>query len=357
MTSISPVAAIVMPGARASSSKNPVMIIFDHATSPLGSIFASASPSVFSGALLVTNTNTLWELQPVEVAATPVPTNHSFATVADVEAGVFAAEGVAVPDMQAWLRSNDLALVISRNITRRDRADREQPYNLRVPGGVQALGTNTGSVYNISYIQFYQADQLRGVTFNTTNPVPGRRVLAMPMHDFAATNHNVPITNNIPGATRLGLDGSQASFVPARRAMSHQTTDNSGQHVVRERYWITYQPGEIRTCAVCHGLNTTDQTGATVPTNQPAALRSLLRYWKDKTGYAKVLSASETNGGFRLNISGGTTRTNIVEASAALGSTNLWSPIFTNASSSNGLYHFLDPNTNIPQRFYRIAVP
>ena len=98
------------------------------------------------------------------------------------------------------------------------------------------------------------------------------------MHDFAATNFNVPITNNIPGATRLGLDGSQATFLPARRAMTHQTVNTNGQEAVRERYWLTYQPGEIRTCAVCHGLNEADQRNQPLPTNSPAALRSLLRY-------------------------------------------------------------------------------
>src|SRR4029077_17124839 len=111
--------------------------------------------------------------------------------------------------MQSWLRANNLALVGSRNVTARDRADREQPYNLRVPGGVQTLGTNTGKVYDIGYIQFLQADQLRGLTFGTTNPVPGRRVLATPMHDTAAVAFNVPTANGPAGATRLGLDGSQ----------------------------------------------------------------------------------------------------------------------------------------------------
>ena len=197
---------------------------------------------------------------------------------------------------------------------------------------------------------------MRGLTYNTTNPVPGRRVLAMPMHDVNA-NFNVPITNNVPGGTRLGLDGSQATFVPARRAMTPQTTDNSGQHVVRERYWITYQPGEIRTCAVCHGLNTQDQTGGALPTNAPAALRSLLRHWKDQTGYAKILSGGQTNGGFRVNVSGGTARTNVLEASSNLSLSNSWSPILTNASSSNGLYWLLDPAPTNMQRFYRIAVP
>jgi hypothetical protein len=310
----------------------------------------------FNGSTLVTQTNGLWELSPVEVVVRAMPP-HQLAPVAAIEANVFAQEGVPLADMQAWLRSNDLALVVSRNVTMRDRADREQPFNLRVPGGVQTLGTNApGGIYDISYIQFMQADQLRGLTYNTTNPVPGRRVLAMPMHDVAATNFNVPVTNNVPGATRLGLDGSQATFVPARRAMTHQTTATNGQHVVRERYWITYQPGEIRTCAVCHGLNVFNQANAPIATNSPAALRSLLRHWKDQVGYAKILSVGKTNGGFRLDISGGTTRTNVLEASSDL-TANSWTPILTNNGSTNGLYWLLDPAPTNTQRFYRISAP
>ena len=310
----------------------------------------------FSGSLSITNTNVLWELQAAEIVTRAAPSSATSSSVAAVEAAVFAKEGVPVADMQAWLRSNDLALVVSRNVTRRDRADREQPFNLRVPGGVQTLGTNTGKIYDITYIQFFQADQLRGLTYGTTNPVPGRRVLAMPMHDAAATKFNVPITNNVAGATRLGLDGSQASFVPARRAVTHQTTDNSGQQAVRERYWLTYQPGEIRTCAVCHGLNVSDQLGNSVPTNQPAALSSLIRYWKDQAGYARILSAAPTNGGLRIDVSGGSARTNVLEVSSDL-TQNIWTPLLTNNGSTNGLYWLLDPSPTNAQRYYRIAVP
>jgi hypothetical protein len=49
---------------------------------------------------------------------------------------------------------------------------------------------------------------------------------------------------------------------------------------VRERNWITFQPGEIRTCASCHGLNSKDQAGGLTPMNKPEALRSLMQYWK-----------------------------------------------------------------------------
>ena len=37
---------------------------------------------------------------------------------------------------------------------------------------------------------------------------------------------------------------------------------SDGTPVVRERYWITAQPGEVRACDGCHGVNTTNQAGA-----------------------------------------------------------------------------------------------
>jgi mono/diheme cytochrome c family protein len=272
-----------------------------------------------------------------------------------IEARVFSEEGVIVPDMQAWLRSNNLALLVSRNVTARDRADREQPFNLRVPGGAQTLGTNAGKIYDIAYLQYYQADQLRGLTYGGANPVPGRRVIGVPMHDPAALAFNLPATNAPMGATRLGLDGSQAAFVPARRAMTHQTTDATGQHVVRERYWLTYQPGEIRTCATCHGLNQADQAGRPLPTNAPAALRDLLRYWKRETGYAKILSGVPTGNVFRANITAPPQQTNVLEATSDFMS---WAVIGTNFGTTNGLFWLDDSDyTNTPARFYRVKRP
>jgi 2-haloacid dehalogenase len=69
--------------------------------------------------------------------------------------------------------------------------------------------------------------------------------------------------------------------------------------VVRERYWITLQPGEIRTCTSCHGVNSHDQQGRAEPTNPPEALRTLLRYWKtDLGGGAFVVRAFGERLGF-----------------------------------------------------------
>ena len=79
--------------------------------------------------------------------------------------------------------------------------------------------------------------------------------------------------------SRLGPD-----ILPARRAMTWQLTDPGGTAVVRERYWLTFQPGEIRTCASCHALNTRDQMNRSVPTNKPEALGELMRYYRQVAG-------------------------------------------------------------------------
>jgi hypothetical protein len=82
----------------------------------------------------------------------------------------------------------------------------------------------------------------------------------------------------------IAPDGSMAALVPARRALSWQLTDPNGAGVVRERNWVSFQAGEIRVCASCHGINTASHTGATSPTNTPQALAQLLAEWKSGPG-------------------------------------------------------------------------
>ena len=62
--------------------------------------------------------------------------------------------------------------------------------------------------------------------------------------------------------------------------MTWQLTDANGVGVVRERYWLTFAPGEIRSCTSCHGINEETQADTPVPTNTPLALIQLLNYWK-----------------------------------------------------------------------------
>ncbi len=226
---------------------------------------------------LVAYTGQLWELDPVEVRPRPRPAPVT-AHVPGVERRVFAEEGVDLKVFQTYLRLHNLALIVSRDVTARDRGDQQQPFNLRIPGGTQTLGTD-GKIYDLAHLQLYQADLIRGIGLRPGSaPRDGRRPLAQRLHDPLADNP--PNPGGPPASVPIAPDGSVAAFVPARRALSWQTTDPVGNPVVRERYWITFQPGEIRTCFACHGINTADQANRPAPTNAPAALRTLLQHWK-----------------------------------------------------------------------------
>ena len=222
---------------------------------------------------LVSYNGPLWELNPVELKPRVRPSKTLHAAVPAPEAQVFSEENVDVGQFTDWLKSKDLAVAVSRNVTQRDKADRQQPYQLRVRGGASAV-PKSGPVYDVSHMQFFQGDQLRGIG-GTASPRAGRRVIAQVMHDANASN---PFTG-VSGAVTIAPDGSMAALVPARRAMTWQMT-NAQTPVVRERYWLTFQPGEVRVCGSCHGVNKTSQTGATEPQNPPEGLRQLLRQWK-----------------------------------------------------------------------------
>jgi hypothetical protein len=250
--------------------------------------------SYWSPDVMVTYSGLLWELNPVEVRQRPAPPFTQHPPLAGPEQQMFAQAGVDVGALQAYLVQNNLALIISRDVTTRDDADTQQPFNLRVPNGVQSTG-KSGKIYDITHLQIFQADQLRGWTGCCGDePLAGRRVLAQYLHDRAAVTAN-PVLSNAPKASvALATDGSYAAFVPARRAMTWQLTDAQGNGVVRERYWLTFQPGEIRMCASCHGLSEKDQAGRLAPTNAPKALLDLLVYWKGQTGGNPVPTLTPT---------------------------------------------------------------
>ncbi len=221
---------------------------------------------------LLSYSGPLWEMNPVELRPRNKPARRA-ATLPAPEQQVFNDEGVNVAAFQDYLRQNELALMVSRNVTLRDKADLDQPYNLRIRGGASAV-PSPGKVYDVSHLQFYQADQIRGIG-GTTSPTAGRRVLAQVMHEPKAAN---PF-QGVKGAVALAADGSVAALIPARRAMTWQLTSGATP-VVRERYWLSFQSGEIRVCASCHGINQKAQTGATEPQNPPEGLRRLLRLYK-----------------------------------------------------------------------------
>ena len=235
--------------------------------------------SFYVGSTLVSYNGPAWELDPAEVVAHSMP-SAATSPVDPIEAGVFTANGVDIPTFQNYLVSHNAALSVSRNVTKRDRHDRQQPFNLKIGWSSTQTVATAGTLYNISWIQFFQADLLRGYLLGGGTPAPGRRVVATPLHD--TLSENVATAGAPTGALRLGDDGSFAAILPAGKGVTWHLLDNDAAKTsqVKERFWITFQPGEIRTCTNCHGINTADQVGAPKPTNSPQALATLLQFWK-----------------------------------------------------------------------------
>lgn len=233
----------------------------------------------------------LWEMEAVEVVARTRPGQPPAMEPPAPELSVFAQQNVDIAAFKSWMAQRDLALIVSRNVTSRDDADVFQPLNLKVPGGVESRSAKkpNGTVYNVANLQIMQADQIRGYSSRG-----GRRNIAQPLHDLPVQNPNPGV---VPGSVKIGLDGSTAAFVPARRALTWQLTDPQGEPIVRERMWLTMQPGEVRVCATCHGSNEKDQAGrakdAAALNNPPEALRQLLTAWKQMPGAQQSLSNAQ----------------------------------------------------------------
>lgn len=220
----------------------------------------------------------LWEMDAVELRPRVIPPITAAASLPMPEATIFQQEIVDPEVFRDWLRTRKLAVIVIRNATRRDAADKQQPFALRVPGGTQTTSPTTpgAQLYDIDKLQIFQGDQVRGKG-GLINPQPGRRVLARPLHEGAFPDLQAP---GFVGAYPISPDGSIAAIVPAERALTWQSLAPNGAPVVRERVWLSMRAGEIRSCPACHGVNDSDQAGQSSPTNPPEALRLLLQRWK-----------------------------------------------------------------------------
>jgi Hydrazine synthase alpha subunit middle domain len=217
----------------------------------------------------------LWELQPVELRPRPRPPLRNKG-IEGPEQGVLSQLGVNVNELQNFLRAQDVALVVARNVTSRDRNDKQQPFNLRVPNGTQTVA-NGGKVWDISGMQFLQGNAIRGYT---SRALPGRRILPEILFSRLGFNNLKSMWSR--GNFKIAPDGSVAAIVPARRAMTWQLMSPQGQPVVRERVWVTFKPGEVRACGSCHGANTANQVGRPEPQNSPQALRGVIQYLRSQ---------------------------------------------------------------------------
>jgi hypothetical protein len=282
--------------------------------------------------VLVTQTNLLWELDPVEVIVRVPPAQYSVPIPAP-ELAAFSAAGVEVPSFQNYLITHQLALIVSRDVTTRDHADRQQPFNLRIAGTSHQTVGAPGQIYDVAWLQIFQADQLRSLNFGQpSNPRQGRRVLAQHLHDPAVDNP--PNAYGPIGSVQLGTDGSSAALVPARRALSWQLTDANGTGVVRERYWLTFAPGEIRSCTSCHGINQTDQAGHPAPTNTPMALVGLLNFWKTNVAVAAGTVISQQTDFFQITFTHRPAETGLTYHVQASDDLEQWSDIASYSGSN-----------------------
>jgi hypothetical protein len=225
----------------------------------------------------VTRTANLWQLQPVEVIARTIPPALTV-PLETPEASIFIRAGVSPSGFRTWLHDENKALLSCRNVTTRDQADRQQLVNLAVQEG--ATSTAPGEpVHTVERVQFFQGEYLRAYAATEGSaPKAGRRITARTMRAEAFTGN--PPSAAPAGSTPVAHDGSMAAIVPAGRAVSWELANDDGDAVVRERYWLSFNAGELRACTSCHGVNTRDQLGRPPSTNPPEALNTLLTYWK-----------------------------------------------------------------------------
>jgi hypothetical protein len=286
-------------------------------------------PSLYTN---VNQTHLLWELDPVEVYARPRPVPFSVPLAAP-ELAAFAAAKVDVATFQKYLTTHELALIVSRDVTTRDKADHQQPFNLNIAGTQHTTIGAPGKIYSVAWLQLFQADQLRSFNYGSPgNPGYGRRVLAQYLHDPGVDN---PAHAAAPIASvQLGPDGSSAAIVPARRAMTWQLADTNGVGVVRERYWLTFAAGEIRTCTSCHGINETDQATNSVPTNTPLALIQLLNYWKTNSTVQSTITTAQGAPYFQMSFVRRPAETGVTYHVQASTNMTSWSDIATYAGTN-----------------------
>ncbi len=224
----------------------------------------------------------LLEVWPEPIVTRSKPAARAEYQVDPIEKEVIEEEGVDIEALRTWLIENDLALLAIRDVTKRDRADVQQPFNLRVPNGVESIASE-GTIYDISHFQFFQGTYTKGY-FDRS----GRRVYYSPLGN-SATHSNLDDVNPYAadgpdGSITIESDGSVAAFVPAVRSLSWQTVSPDGSSVIEERQPLAFAPGEIMTCPGCHGINKKSHDGSLNPTNKPESLRKLLSFWKNRFG-------------------------------------------------------------------------
>ena len=241
------------------------------------------------------------EVDVVEIVERPRPIPRPEYEITSIEKEIMEEEGVSETELREWMIDNNLAMIVIRDATERDAGENQQPFNLRVPDGTSTTPVE-GKVYDISHFQIFTAELLRA--YGLKHYI-GRRVLAAPLRD-GEHHPNIEDLNMFDpqgpeASVKIREDGSVAAFVPATRAITWQTVAPDGEGIVRERQWVTFAPGEIRTCEGCHGINNLSHSGRIAPQNKPEAMRDLLQQWKALGGGTDSEKETDVPGKFSVN--------------------------------------------------------
>jgi hypothetical protein len=103
------------------------------------------------------------------------------------------------------------------------------------------------------------------------------------------------------------------------------------------RYWLTFAPGEIRTCTSCHGINEETQANGPMPTNTPLALIKLLNYWKTNAVLVPAVAAGQGTNYFQITFVHRPAESGVTYHVQASGDLAAWSDIATYSSSNSVL--------------------
>src|SRR5213075_1211716 len=90
----------------------------------------ATAQSYYDPSTLVTFSGAMWEQQPVEVYARATPPNTAYPGIAAPEMGAFTQTSTNPTTFLNYIKQNNLGVIVVRNATARDAADKQQPYNL-----------------------------------------------------------------------------------------------------------------------------------------------------------------------------------------------------------------------------------
>ena len=161
-------------------------------------------------------------------------------------------------------RAATTPLIVGRDVTTRDRNDRQQPFNL--PSGQRSPdGRGAGAGHDLAPATL-QGDLLRGLTFRSARSRRETRD-PQPMHDALA--EEPPESDGSSRERQIGPDGSMRRSCRAR-ALS-QTVDAQGAPSS-----ATGSPCRARSAPARRAMACRAPTSSRPPTNTPVALNRLL---------------------------------------------------------------------------------